>query len=534
MNQSHFSQLKKNWGLADDISIRELLSYAQNKLKTDPENPELLFNIAELMRHTEQTEEAKAYYQKSIKSTDKRTKQRGEVLESRIETKRDHTRAKFIFLTFAPIFALFIAVSLLWQQINKPEVLPADSDPEKFAFTQWLAKQQMVQIMTTLQQENPELTFDFSRSSTSQTPMEFMQSLMQPDALEKIRRDRERAANNQSNTGPGRPAFQCSKEPAVSCAAKDIPSAPGERREEVVQLMEAYNTILDTERDCEKIEKSIDAIGQQLQWRKSERRIKANLEDLAVECFYKQKNVEKTIEHSRKLQCTGDEGYINSVYWFLTAITHHAGDKGTALSSYQCFQEAIGYVENQDFSAAYVASRHRESGALAWLYFDDLETATRELEKGRTILKNVTKQTAATREVISEIDLDLLETYVTANIDLDSFNDLMEEINSSGLLTDGYKQIKDTLSAIYYMQNKDNGNSIIALNNLSSRFKLMPEFICGWDWSGFRRGLEESIADDEIRERAKNLVDAANCYVKQSMPERIQIVNEVSAWLKRK
>jgi tetratricopeptide (TPR) repeat protein len=533
MKQRHFSQLKKSWGLAEDTSLEDLLSYAQSKLKDDPENPELLFNIAELMRHTEHTEEAKTYYQESIKSTDKRTSQRGEALESRIEKKRDHTRAKFIFLTFAPLFALIIGGTLFWKQLNKPEVLPADSNPEKFAFTEWLAKQQMVEIMTTLQQENPELTFDFNRSAGSQTPMEFMQSLMQPDALEKLRRDRERAANQQNNTGPGRPAFQCSKEPAVSCAAKDIPSAPGERREEVVQLMEAYNTILDSELDCEKIEKSIDTIGQQLQWRKSERRIKANLEDLAVECFYKQKNVEKTIEHSRKLQCTGDEGYINSVYWFLTAITHHAGDKASSLSSYQCFQEATDYVGKQDFSAAYVASRHRESGALAWLYFDDLETATAELERGRTILKNAPKQTAATREVIAEIDLDLLETYVTANIDLDSFNDLMEEINSSGLLTDGYKQIKDTLASIYYMQNKDDENAIIALNNLSSRFKLMPEFICGWDWSGFRRGLEDSIADNDIRDRARNLVDAANCYVKQSMPERIQVINDVSGWLKR-
>ncbi len=84
------------------------------------------------------------------------------------------------------------------------------------------------------------------------------------------------------------------------------------------------------------------------------------------------------------------------------------------------------------------------------------------------------------------------------------------------------------------MQNKDNEKSIIALKNLSSRFKLMPEFICGWDWSGFRRGLDDSIANDSTRERAKNLVDAANCYVKQTMPERIQVVNGVSIWLKNK
>ena len=86
-------------------------------------------------------------------------------------------------------------------------------------------------------------------------------------------------------------------------------------------------------------------------------------------------------------------------------------------------------------------------------------------------------------QVMSEIDLDLMETYVTANIDTDTFEGLLEEINSSGLLTDGYKQIKDTLAAIYHMQNENNKEALIPLNNIASRFQLMPEFICGWDWS---------------------------------------------------
>ena len=85
MKHSQFSQLKKSWGLAEDTSLDDLLSYAQNKLKNDPENPELLFNIAELLRHTDQNNEAKEYYQKSIKSTDKRTTQRGQALEGRVE-----------------------------------------------------------------------------------------------------------------------------------------------------------------------------------------------------------------------------------------------------------------------------------------------------------------------------------------------------------------------------------------------------------------------------------------------------------------
>jgi tetratricopeptide (TPR) repeat protein len=410
--------------------------------------------------------------------------------------------------------------------------LPIDSNPEKFAFTQWLAKQQMAQVMTNLQQQNPELSFDFSSSAAStQTPMEFMQSLMKSDAIEKMRREQQNAKNSEIEEGEGPPAFQCSQEPAIKCSAKDIPNAPGEAREEVVLLMEAYNAILNNEKDCKKIEQSIDSIGEQLQWRKSERRIKANLEDLALECFYRENNLEKTIEHARKLQCTGDESYINSVYWYMTAMNHRAGDKPKALKAYQCFQEATTYLGQHDFSPAYVASRHRESGALAWLYFDDLSTATTELIKGRTLLKGIPDKTPAMLQVIAEIDLDLMETYVTANIDKDTFDELLEEINSSGLLTDGYKQIKDTLAAIYHMQNNDTDEALIPLGNLSSRFNLMPEFICGWDWSGFVRGLEESISDDNIREQAKNLVSAANCYIPQTMQGRIQNINKVSQWL---
>jgi len=534
MKKKQFSQLKKLWGLDQDTSIETLLEHAKNKLKADPGNPELAYNVAELLRHTDQAEEAKKYYQTAVKLTDQRTQQRSENIEFRLETNRDHTRAKFLLLTFVPLIAILLAAGLIWKSLSEPEPLPEGSNPEKFAFTQWLAKQQMVEIMTTLQQQNPELSFDFSGSvRKSQSPMEFMQSLMQPDAIERMRRDRERAANNQKGNGEGRPAFQCSLEPAVKCAGQDIPNAPGERRREVVVLMEAYSSLLESERDCEKIEKSIETIGEQLQWRKSERRIKATLEDFAVECFFRKKNLEKTIEHSRKLQCSGDEGYVNSVYWYLTAIHHQTGDLAKSKQSYQCFQEAIKYIEKNDFSPAYVASRHRESGALAWLYFDDLPTATAELKRGRTILKNIPLKTPIISQVISEINLDLMETYVTADVDAGSFAELLEEINSSGLLTDGYKQIKDTLVAIYQMQNKKDEEALVPLNTLVNRFQQMPEYICGWDWSGFKRGLSDSISNDEIRNQAITLVDAANCYEPQTIKQRIQNINTVRQWLKR-
>jgi tetratricopeptide (TPR) repeat protein len=529
-----FLQLKKQWNLAEDLSLDKLLIHAKNKLKTDPENPEILYAIAEIIRHTGDSNAADSYYKKAIRLTDKRTQKRAEALEQRIEKKRDRTRAKLLLFTFLPIIATLLIAAIVWTFLNKPEPLPKGSDPEKFAFTQWLAKQQMVEVMTTLQAQNPELTFDFSQSATAQSPMEFMQSMMQPDALDKLRRE-QAAKNNDGEDGDGKPAFQCSLEPAVHCSARDIPSASGEERKEVTLLMDAYRSVLNTEKDCGKLEKSIERIGQQLHWRKSEKAIKADLEDLATECFYKQKNVEKTLEHARKLQCAGDDGYINSVYWYSTAINHHAGDIAKAQKSYQCFKEAINHIEkNKLFSSAYIASRHRESGALAWLYFDDLDTATEELKKGRKILKNIVKKTRLILDVIGEINLDLMETYVTANADLEEFQALLEEINSSGRLTDGYKQIKDTLASIYFMQNHNNDAAQVHLTNLSKRFKLIPEYVCGWDWSGFRRGLKDSIADNNIREKATTLVDATNCYIPQATSRRIKSIDNVAKSLRGK
>lgn len=528
-----FIQLKKSWGLATETSLEDLLSIAESKLVDDSKNPELIFNIAEIQRHLNLNDEASLNYKKAVDITNERTVLRGEKLEQRLEKKRDHVKSSLIFYFFIPLITLLLVAGVAWKTLSKPEVLPQEADPEKFAFTEWLAKQQMVEIISTLQKQNPELSFDFNRQASSQSPMEFMQSLMQEDAIQKMKREQQNAQNKENQGKDGQPAFQCSREPAISCPAEDIPSAPGERRNEVVLLMEAYRSILGNEQDCAKLEKSIESIGEQLQWRKSEARIKADLEDFAVECFYRQDNIEKTIEHARKLQCTGDSGYINSVYWYMTAINHKANNLGQAKTSYECFKEATSYVEeSSEFSEAYLASRRRESGALAWLYFNDLEAATSELQKARSILKRVAKQTPTMLEVAGEIDLDLLETYVTANIDSDSFDELLNDINSSGRLTDGYKQIKDTLATIYYLQNDKLSDAEVTLNNISSRFRLMPEFICGWDWTGFKRSLSESIEDDDVRAQATKLVDLADCYTDFPISQRIIQSNEVANWLK--
>ena len=535
--QQTINNLIEEWGLAQDISQEHLLHLVEKKLSHSPDDPELAYLRAELLRKVGQTEKATKAYQQVIDLTAQRTSTRGKKLILRVNKKQRALRNRLFLFSLIPVLLVSLMAVYYWYENQKLEILKKqDGNPNEFAFTQWLAKQQAAQIISNLQKNNPNLSFDFGSNATKseQTPMEFMQSLISSEMQKKLRRgDGDKASKEKDDGGEGKPKFKCEYDRHIAqCNSTDFPSAPGEKRTEVVLLMNAYRSILKTEKDCQKLEKSIDKIGEQLKWRKSEKTIKADMEDYAIECFYRQDKHEKVIEHARKLQCADEPHFINSVYWYLTASEYQSGNKEKAKSMYNCFNKAIEYKEKYYYDTAGIAARHRESGALAWLYFNDLDAAVAELEKARKTIKESTDSSQLLSYVASEIDLDLLETYVTANIDMDKFEQLHFDINSSGYLTDGYKQIKDTLAGIFYLQNGKNKESANALSNVTMRFKQMPEYICSWDWSGFMRGLDTSIKDDAIRAKAKSLVIATNCYVKQSSAERIQKINAVINSLK--
>jgi len=448
-----------------------------------------------------------------------------------VSKKSKKLRNSFVLLSLIPLLLIGLIAGYYWYANQKLEMLKKeDGNPSEFAFTQWLAKQQAKKIISNLQQSNPNLSFDFGSNATEsgQDPMAFMESLLSSEMQKKLHRGDKDSAESNENGEDGKPQFKCAYDRHIAqCSDADIPSAAGKKRKEVVLLMQAYRSILNTEKDCEKLERSIDKVGEQLQWRKSEKSIKADMEDYAIVCFHRQDKHEKVIEHARKLQCAGGAHYINSIYWYLTASEHQSGNIEKANSMYKCFNKAIEHKEKYYYDTASVAARHRESGALAWLYFNDLDTAVDELEKARKTIRESKSSSQMLSYVASEIDLDLMETYVTANIELDKFEQLHFDINSIGYLTDGYKQIKDTLAGIFYMQNGKNAKSVDALINVTQRFKQMPEYICSWDWSGFHRGLDASIPDATIREKAKSLVVATNCYVPQSSAERINKINAV-------
>ena len=534
--QQAINELIEEWDLARDIRQEHLLHLIEKKLSQSPDNPKLAYLRAELLRKIGQTKQATQAYQEVIELTKQRTDQRGKKLIQRVNKKRQALRNRLFLFALIPLLFIGLITTYYWYSHQQLEILKKqDGNPNQFAFTQWLAKQQASKLISNLQASNPNLSFDFGSNATKSglNPMEFMQSLLSPEMQKKLRRGGNDSNKNNNGNEKGKPAFKCPYDQHIAqCNSADIPSAPGNKRNEVVLLMNAYRSILNTEKDCEKLEKSIDKVGEQLQWRRSEKSIKADMEDYAVGCFHDQKNHKKVIEHARKLQCANDPQFINSIYWYLTASEYQLGHPEKARNMYKCFNKAIEYKEKYYYDTASVAARHRESGALAWLYFNDLDTAVAELEKARRTIKENPSSNQVLNYVASEIDLDLLETYVTADIDIDKFEKLHFDINSSGYLTDGYKQIKDTLAGIFYLQKGKNEKSINALHNVTQRFKQMPEYICSWDWSGFMRGLDTSISNDALRAKAKSLVVATNCYVPQSTAERIKKINTVINSLK--
>jgi len=501
-------------------------------------NPKALFEQAEALRKKNEAAEAQKHYQQTIRLTDERTKLRGESRVKRTDAARVGLRKNLYVFLIIPLMLAGVAFSLFRAVEADYERKKVETDPKAFAFVEWLVAQQSREVMNNIIAANPELSFDFSRSTTALSPTEALQSMMGAGMQDRIRQlgEEKKAGASASKDGDGEgiePGFNCSVDRTNQCAATALPTAPGDKREDISLLVRSYRSVLSNEKDCGKIVAATAALGTNIQWRSSEKDIKAELEHLALSCYARTKDHQKTIDQARRLQCTGDANSMNTSYWYLTASHAHLGDKNKAAQMYTCFKETVDHLAKYRFTPAGIASRRRESGALAWLYFNDLDTAVSELEAARNILKDAKMQSPQLKSVASEIDLDLMETYVTANIDEPTFSALQDDVNTSGLLTDGYKQIKDTLAGIYYLQNEKNDQAIIALDNVATRFKHLPEYICSWDWSGFQRGLADSIKDPVARQKADQLVVATNCYVPQTIPERIQKVTDVLQWLKR-
>ncbi|MCK5726273.1 MAG: hypothetical protein KAH22_05570 [Thiotrichaceae bacterium] len=526
-----FSQLRKRWDLKEDISNKELLFYVKIKLKEDPDNPELIYVLAELQRHLGETKEAIKSYKETIQLTDQRTQQRGISLEQQLVLRRKKVFETFLLYTLFPFLVILLSAIIYWNMSNKPEELNGSNKEPQFAFTNWLAKRQLVEIMSTLKKQNPEISFE-SNGSVTQSTEDFLLSLMKPNSLSQLKREQQESLDKGKNKGKEAQArFQCAHEAPVQCTKQEMSLASGKPRKGVAVLMQSYWAILKTEKDCKKLESSIETIIKQLNFRESEKEIKVILDSLSIECFSQAKDIENTLKQARKLQCT-DSSYINTIYWYKTISYHRAGKIKEAQAAYRCYQDALKHAEKiGDITLSEVASRHRESAVLAWLYFGDLPTAMNELITARKTLKGRKNKTASMLRVISEINLDLMEAYVTDNVDIETFKALLEEINSSGLLTDPYKQIKDTLTAIYYLQNKDNATAIISLQNLRSRYKLIPEFICGWDWSGFIHSLETSTYDKEMKEKIIKLVAVSSCEEPQPMEQRIKSIDQILQWI---
>lgn len=499
-------------------------------------DPKELFQQAEALRKANKPDEAQEYYQQAVRSSNERTLARGKAAIQRTEQARSALRGKSSWFFLVPLLAAGIAFAVFRYIDHDFTTKKAETDPKQFQFVEWLASRQTQQVLSNIMAANPELSFDFSSSASAMSPEEALQSLMRPGMQERIRSkggDAQPQGSESNGDGDGPPKFACSVDRPPNCSASDQLTAPGEKREDISMLVRSYRSVLENEKDCEKMEAAIDIIDKKIQWRKSEADIKYDMEQLALSCYSRQKNHEKIVKQAQKLQCSGDASIMNSSYWHLTASYYQQGRLADAERTYTCFRESVKHLATYDREPWKMASRHRESGALAWLYFNDLDTAVEELEAARNILKAASHESTNLSAVAAEVDLDLMETYVTANIDKETFSGLHEDINTSGLLTDGYKQIKDTLAGIYYLQNKQNKESIIALENVATRFKHLPEYICSWDWSGFQRGLENSISDPVARQYADKLVVATDCYVQQTTEKRIQSVQEVLQWLRR-
>ena len=264
------------------------------------DDPKDRFQQAEALRKEKKNAAAQKQYQDTIRLSNERTLERGESRSNRTRLKSANIKKNLYAFLIIPIMIAGIAFSVFRAVSNDFDKKKAETDPKSFTFVEWLVLQQTNELMQNIIAANPDISFDFSRSASAQSPLEAMRSLMSRGMQDQIRESGEgNNSSNSSDDGDGGPTFQCSVDQVEKCSADALPTAPGPMREDIGLLVRSYRTVLNNEKDCSKIASAIEALGKKIQWRSSEKSIKAELEHLALSCFARSNDHEKTIQQAR-------------------------------------------------------------------------------------------------------------------------------------------------------------------------------------------------------------------------------------------
>jgi len=532
-----FEQIRQKLGFPTDEPLEILLERVAQKAAELPDNIELAYLHAELLRQLKRHQEAQQSYQQVTQLSAVHSEQRHDKLSARLLKVNQALRVKFFaYLTMLIVSVmLVVAMAFFFQQEEKVE----DDEQTELAFVKWLSERQAAQLVAILKEKAPELFFDDNRRGGLKKPIDFLSELLNP--LERKQSDLLEPETDQSETGDQPAPFQCSVA-LTRCRHQDIPSASGDYRQDIFRMTNTYAIILQQEKNCDGIAKLIDMYTEKLTWRQEEASLKARLEDLASLCYYSKNETAKSQLHAKRVICSGhDSPRIIYAYLRLGIMAYDQSDETKLNQMLTCAEEYSEYFHKLYGNTNDAAENYIYTGAGIWSYEYDMAGYLRLSNKAKDILEELLKEGADTGgysqfyilSTKAVLEMNLLEAYIIADQNVE-FIETVESLDNNPNLSESNRILIEVLNAIRLMRQKDYKKAQQVFQSIIVKLEQTAEYICDWEWSGFIQWLNEEHSPDLVETNAqiKLVIEAMDCDL-SNQSERLKKLRAVAKWLKR-
>jgi len=414
---------------------------------------------------------------------------------------QDKVRFKLI-LKSALLMALLTIGLIAWLTIT-----PDDNEPAPQSLATWIEQQKMLRQVAQVQQwlNNGEAESDLP-------PPENMEELRAWLDNIKLSPDLQSVEEEVAGDGPGFVPFQCPVAP-IPCTTEDIPSAPGEGRNELSHLVRNANTMLVENGNCEGTVNLIGEYDSLFGWRKSEAITKSLLEISVARCFMSAEDTNNAEVHFTRAYCSSvsdpdPHEAMNSLYG-LAKISWQRNEQDKLHNYVQCSENLLDYHLQTDPDV----NTLNNFITLALMHYEltgDTRESIRIEEKGMTAARDLAPtiedhQIEDHLEVMLILQMNLMEGYLTLG-ESEPLYSLHEDLKSNPMLEDGDRLVARGLLAMQDLVDNNQASARKHLEVISARYRTLTEFTTVWSWDAFDRWQESTkserskTVDDQIKE----------------------------------
>ena len=440
-------------------------------------------------------------YRDITSSVRDRSLQRHENRISEIEQLQESVSYKLIG-RIAVCVALLLLITIAYHAVTKPST---DQAPQSLAI--WMEQQKLLRQVAQVQQwlANGQAQSDLPPPESLEDLQAWLDQIKLSPDLQKL----------ETETGgePGFVAFQCPVAP-IQCLAEDIPSAAGQRRTELNQLVRNANTMQVKNGNCEGTADLIGEYGNLFGWRRSEAITKALVEISVAKCFMGADDTDSAAIHYTRAYCASvsdpDPHEAMTALYGLARISWLANDMQQVGHYTHCSEDLLDYHLQREPDV----NTLNNYITLALLHYEltgDPRESISVKEKGlaaaRKLMPGVEEhELEVVREVMLILQMNLMEVYLTLN-EPEPLYQLYEELKSNPMLEEGDRLVALGLLAMQDLIDNKHESARAHLLRIITRYQALAEFTTMWSWEAIDRWYEEteSTRSAAVNEQIKDI-----------------------------